>query len=448
MATTPAELLRPLDTFVRRHVGPDDAEVRAMLDVLGLPDLATLIDRTIPASIRMRGQLDIGPERGEHELLEQLAAKAAKNQVLRSFIGLGYHGCIVPGVVERNVLQNPGWYTAYTPYQPEISQGRLEALLNYQTMVADLTALPLANASLLDEATGAAEAMAMAHRLVPGNRDTFFVAEHCHPQTIAVVQTRAEALGLKVVVGDPASFDFAGAQPFGALLQVPDTQGRIYDATPVIEKVHAAGGLAVVATDLLALTLMRTPGEMGADMAVGCAQRFGVPMGYGGPHAAFLACKEEHRRQLPGRVIGVSKDAAGHMALRMAMQTREQHIRREKATSNICTAQVLLAVMASMYAVYHGPDGLKRIATRVHGATKLLAAALVELGHRVPNDAYFDTLTVELGKGDADAVLAAAVARGINLRKVDAKRVGVALDETVSEQDLRDIVAAFGGTSV
>jgi glycine dehydrogenase len=446
MATTPSEFLRPLDTFVRRHVGPDDAEILAMLDTLGLPSLEALVDRTIPASIRMRGELDIGPERGEHELLASLAVKAAKNQVLRSFIGLGYHGCIVPGVIERNVLQNPGWYTAYTPYQPEISQGRLEALLNFQTLVGDLTALPLSNASLLDEATAAAEAMAMAHRLVGGDKRSFFVADDCHPQTIAVVQTRAEALGLDIVLGDPSSFDFAAAAPFGALLQCPDTFGRIRDVGPVIERIHAAGGLAVVATDLLALTLMRPPGELGADMAIGCSQRFGVPMGYGGPHAAFLACREEHRRQLPGRVIGVSKDAAGHMALRMAMQTREQHIRREKATSNICTAQVLLAVMASMYAVYHGPQGLKHIATRVHGATRLLAAALGELGHMVPGDAYFDTLTVGLGNRSADEVLAAALARGINLRKIDGGRVAVALDETVTESDLREIVAAFGGT--
>ncbi len=448
MATTPSELLRPLDTFVRRHVGPDDADVRAMLDTLGLADLGALIDRTIPAAIRMRGELDIGPERGEHELLAQLAGKAAKNQVLRTFIGLGYHGCIVPGVVERNVLQNPGWYTAYTPYQPEISQGRLEALLNYQTLIGDLTALPLANASLLDEATAAAEAMAMAHRLVAGDRDTFFVADDCHPQTIAVVQTRAEALGLTIVLGDPATFDFAAAAPFGALVQVPDTYGRIGDVGAVIERVHAAGGLAVVATDLLALTLMRPPGELGADMAVGSAQRFGVPMGYGGPHAAFLACKKEHQRQLPGRVIGVSKDAAGHMALRMAMQTREQHIRREKATSNICTAQVLLAVMASMYAVYHGPQGLRRIGERVHGATRLLAAALAELGHRVPTGAYFDTITVELGRGRSAPIVAEALARGINLRDVDGNKVAIALDETVTEQDLRDIVAAFGGTNL
>ena len=450
MVSTPSEFLSPTDTFVRRHIGPDETETAAMLQRLGLPDLAALVDRTVPASIRMAGSLDIGPPRGEHELLAALAHKAGRNQVLRSFIGTGYYGCIVPGVVERNVLQNPGWYTAYTPYQAEIAQGRLEALLNFQTAVADLTGLPLANASLLDEATAAAEAMAMAHRLVGGDRTAFFVAADCHPQTIAVLHTRAEALELRIVVGDPLTHDFAAEKLFGALLQYPDTFGRVVDPSPAVARIHAAGGLAVIATDLLALTLLRPPGECGADIAIGSAQRFGVPMGFGGPHAAFLATREEHRRQLPGRLIGVSRDAAGHPALRMSMQTREQHIRREKATSNICTAQVLLAVMASMYAVYHGPDGLRRIATRVHGAARLLAAALQGMGHDVGSAEFFDTITVKPSASGRSAaeVVAAAVSRGINLRPIDDRAVGIALDETVTEADLRAIVEAFGGAGV
>ncbi len=444
MAATPSEFLRPTDTFVRRHLGPDDAEMHAMLQTLGLPDLATLVDRTIPASIRLAGSLDIGPPRGEHELLAALAERAGRNTVLRSFLGLGYHGCIVPGVIERNILQNPGWYTAYTPYQAEIAQGRLEALLNFQTAVSDLTAMPLANASLLDEATAAAEAMAMAHRLIGESRHTFFVAANCHPQTIAVLHTRAEALGLEIVIGDPETHDLAALRPFGALLQYPDTDGRIRDLAPVVDRIHAAGGLAVVATDLLALTLLRPPGEFGVDIAIGSAQRFGVPMGFGGPHAAFLATRDEHRRQLPGRLIGVSRDAAGKQALRMSMQTREQHIRREKATSNICTAQVLLAVMASMYAVYHGPDGLRRIAARVHGAARLLAASLAAHGHGVGDGEFFDTITVRPAGGKAADVVAAALGRGINLRRVDDATVAIALDETVTEADLRAILGAFG----
>ncbi|MBK8238175.1 MAG: aminomethyl-transferring glycine dehydrogenase [Deltaproteobacteria bacterium] len=448
MPSTPSELLRPTDGFLHRHIDVTDADLRAMLDAVGVADLEALVERTVPASIRMKGGLDVGPARGEQETLAMLATRARKNQVVRSFLGLGYHGVLVPGVIERNILQNPGWYTAYTPYQAEIAQGRLEALLNFQTVVADLTGLPLANASLLDEATAAAEAMAMAHRLVPGDRTVFFVAERVHPQTLAVVRARAEAIGLRVEVGDPATADLAALAPFGALLQYPDTDGVASPLADVVTRIHDAGALAVVATDLLALTLLQPPGEVGVDIAVGSAQRFGVPMGFGGPHAAFMATKDEHKRQIPGRVIGVSKDAAGHMALRMSMQTREQHIRREKATSNICTAQVLLAIMASMYAVYHGPDGLTKIATRVHGATKLLAGALAKLGHRVPPGAFFDTIVVGTrDPGGADAVVAAALDRGINVRKVDGDRVAVALDETVTEADLRALVQAFGGVA-
>ncbi len=439
------EILRPLDTFVRRHLGPSDTQVAEMLATLGLPDTDALVARTIPPSIRMAGPLDLGPGRGEAELLDELRLKVGKNRVLRSFLGLGYHACFVPGVIERNILCNPGWYTAYTPYQAEIAQGRLEALLNFQTMVADLTALPLANASLLDEGTAAAEAMAMCHRLVPGDRDVFVVDEACHPQTIAVLQTRAAALGLRIIVASTEDFDFSAVAPFGALLQVPDTYGNIFDAEPTVAKLHAAGGLAVIATDLLALTMIRPPGEYGADVAIGSAQRFGVPMGFGGPHAAFLATKDEHRRQIPGRVIGVSRDSAGRSALRMAMQTREQHVRREKATSNICTAQVLLAVMSGMYAVYHGPAGLRAIAERTHAAAVMLAQAAAELGHVPPRGAFFDTITIELAGVSADEVVARAETAGINLRRIDSRRVGVAFDETVTETDLRRVIAALGG---
>jgi glycine dehydrogenase len=443
-------LLSPTDTFVHRHIGPSDAEIEPMLAALGLPTLDALADAVIPADIRLQGSLDIGPARGEAELLASLRETMGRNRRRRSFLGMGYHGCLVPAVISRNVLESPGWYTAYTPYQPEISQGRLEALLNFQTMMADLSGLPLCNASLLDEATAAAEAMALCHRVTKGKRNVFFVADGCHPQTIAVLRTRAEALGLEVRVGDAATFDFGAEPPFGALLQYPDTEGRIVDIAPVIERIHAAGAQAVVATDPLALTLLRPPGELGADVVVGSAQRLGVPMGFGGPHAAFMVTREEHQRQLPGRVIGVSRDAQGHMALRMAMQTREQHIRREKATSNICTAQVLLAVMASMYGVYHGPEGLRRIARRVHVAAGVLATVLRDAGHEVGRDAFFDTIVVRHGGSglDADAVVAAAEAAGFNLRRLDERRVAIALDETVTTTDLRGLLTVFGAPHV
>ncbi|MCX4243173.1 aminomethyl-transferring glycine dehydrogenase [Paraliomyxa miuraensis] len=439
MATS---LLSPTDTFIARHIGPSDREIEQMLEVLGLPDLPALADAVIPDDIRMQGSLDIGPARGEAELLAALRRTMSRNQVRRSFIGMGYHGCLVPTVIGRNILESPGWYTAYTPYQPEISQGRLEALLNFQTMIADLTGLPLCNASLLDEGTAAAEAMALCHRVSKTKRDVFFVADHCHPQTIAVVRGRAEGLGLTVEVGDPARVELATT--FGVLLQYPDTEGRIVDIAPIIERIHAAGAQAVVATDPLALTLLRPPGELGADVVVGSAQRLGVPMGFGGPHAAFMVTRQEHSRQIPGRVIGVSKDAQGHMALRMAMQTREQHIRREKATSNICTAQVLLAVMASMYGVYHGPDGLRRIARRVHVAALVLARRLRDAGHEVGDAPFFDTITVAHGSLAASAVIAAAEAAGFNLRELDDRRVAIALDETVTEHDLQGLLRVFG----
>jgi glycine dehydrogenase len=443
---TVRDVLSPLDTFVSRHNGPREEDVQEMLKLLGYGSVAELMDAAIPAGIRTKAALDIGPMRGEHELLGELQQKAGENQRLRSFIGMGYSGCVVPSVILRNILENPGWYTAYTPYQPEIAQGRLEALFVFQTMVADLTALPLANASLLDEATAAAEAMALCHRAGRGKKSAFLVDQACHPQTIAVVQTRADALGIEVHVGDAASFDLASIALFGALLQYPDTEGRIYDLAPLCDRIHDAGGLAVVACDLLALTLLRPPGEFGADVAVGSAQRFGVPMGYGGPHAAFIATKEAYKRQIPGRIIGLSKDAQGKPALRMAMQTREQHIRREKATSNICTAQVLLAIMAGIYGVYHGPDGLRTIARRIHGATRMLAAGLERLGHAVGKEPFFDTLAVSLGTGTADNVLGAALERGINLRRLGDKRVGIALDETVTRSDLEVLLECFAGT--
>lgn len=439
-----AEAELPTVRFVDRHIGPSGAEQAAMLAALGVGSLDALVEEALPEGIRGRVALDLPAPSSESEALARLRVIAERNLRKRSFIGMGYHGCIPPAVIVRNVLENPGWYTAYTPYQAEIAQGRLEALLNFQTMVGDLCGLPLCNASLLDEATAAAEAMGLCHRASRGDNTRFFAAVDTHPQTLAVLETRAEALGLEIVIGDPETFDFAAARVFGALLQVPGTYGAVRDLTTVVERIHAAGALVVMACDLLALTLLRTPGEWGADVAVGSAQRFGVSMGFGGPHAAFLATREAYKRHMPGRVIGLSRDAAGRPALRMAMQTREQHIRREKATSNICTAQVLLAVLASMYGVYHGPDGLRQIAGRVHGATRELAASLVEAGFRLESTAFFDTLCVLVGEGGAARVHDAADALGINLRRIDADRVGVALDETVTVADLEAIVTAFG----
>lgn len=438
--TTP--VVPQLADYSARHIGPRKAEIESMLADLGVGSLEALVAQTIPADIRVKKAMSLPLPRSEATMLERLKSIATKNRVFRSFIGMGYSGCIVPGVIKRNILQNPGWYTAYTPYQAEISQGRLEALLNFQTMVGDLTGMPLCNASLLDEGTAAAEAMAMCHRVGRGKRNTFFVADDCHPQTIAVIQTRADGLGLNVVVGDSAS---VGQQSdlFGALIQYPSTYGQVSDIEGFIAEVHEAGGLAVAAVDLLSLSLLRPPGEMGADVVVGSAQRFGVPMGYGGPHAAFLATRDAYKRHIPGRVVGLSRDRFGAPALRMAMQTREQHIRRERATSNICTAQVLLAVMASMYGVYHGPEGLTAIAERIHQATRHLAAALTRLGVVVKHENFFDTLTLRVD--DADAVVAGALAREINLRRIDERHVGVSLDETVTESDLDSIVAAFGG---
>ncbi len=415
-----------------------------MLETLGYPDLDALIEAVVPAAIRLRRPLELPAARSEEESLAALAALAGKNQLFRSYLGLGYHNCHVPGVIQRNVLENPGWYTAYTPYQPEIAQGRLEALLNFQTMVSDLTALPIANASLLDEGTAAAEAMALTLGAAPHHDDpVYLVDQWCHPQTIAVVTTRAVARGVKVVVGPADEFRF-GPGVAGCLLQYPNTLGIIRDYARVVEQAHAVKGLVTVATDLLALALMQPPGEWGADIAVGNSQRFGVPLGYGGPHAAFLATRDEFKRLMPGRLIGVSKDRDGRPALRMALQTREQHIRREKATSNVCTAQVLLAVMASMYAVYHGPEGIRSIAEQVHGRASRLAAALTALGHTVVSSAFFDTIAVDADAALATRIHAAAKARRINLRAISPSRIGIALDETVTDADLDDLVAVFG----
>jgi len=449
--TSGGAVLDPTDTFVRRHLGSSEGEVRQMLETLGVGSLDELVRETVPESIRRAVPLALAglPDRelGEAELLESLRQIAKKNRIFRSFLGLGYSGTLVPGVIQRNILENPGWYTQYTPYQAEISQGRLEALLNFQTLIEDLTGLPIANASLLDEGTAAAEAMHLCHELADDKRSAFFVAGDCHPQTIAVVQTRAGAVGVEVRVGDPAAVDFSAGDLFGVLVQYPATDGRVVDYGPLVEQAHAANVLVVVAADLLALTLLRSPGDFGADVAVGSAQRFGVPMGYGGPHAAFLATRDEYKRQLPGRVIGVSKDRHGRVAYRMAMQTREQHIRREKATSNICTAQVLLAIMAGMYAVYHGPEGLRAIARRVHALAATLAAGLRRLGFGLPPEPFFDTVRVDLGSRSADELLAAARERGINLRRLNDHAVGVALDEAATSADVEELLAIFAGTS-
>ena len=450
MATTiknATRVLAPAESFVPRHIGPTDEDISAMLATLGFASLDELIEATIPAKIRFRGGLDLPIGRSEAQVLADFRAMAAKNKVFRSFIGMGYADCITPPVIQRNVLENPAWYTAYTPYQAEIAQWRLEALLNFQTMVIDLTGLEIANASLLDEATAAAEAMTMSYGISGrDDREVFLVSDWCHPQTIDVVRTRAAARGITIRVADVTTTDI-GADVFGALLQYPATDGALRDYRTICERAHAQGALVTVAADLLSLTLLTPPGEWGADVVVGNTQRFGVPLGYGGPHAAYFATRDEYKRQIPGRIIGVSRDVDGMPALRMALQTREQHIRREKATSNVCTAQVLLAVAASMYAVWHGPQGLRRIASRIHQYAAVLAEGLKRLGHGITHEDYFDTIRVEVhgGAGGARGVVERAAARGINLRYVDESSVCVALDETVSEQDLRALLEIFTG---
>src|SRR6185436_779897 len=382
--------LPPTDDFAHRHLGPSPHDIERMLQTMGVASLDALIAEVVPSQIRTKSSLGVGPARSERDALEELREMAQENEVWRSYLGLGYSGTITPPVILRNILENPSWYTAYTPYQAEISQGRLEALLLYQTMVEDLTGLEIANASMLDEATAAAEAMTMSHRLANDARHTYFVDARVHPHTIAVMQTRAEPLDIQIVVGDADTFAFDD-KVFGALVQYPDTDGRIREYKAFCDAGHAHKALVAVATDLLALVLLPSPGSFGADIAIGNSQRFGVPMGYGGPHAAFMATRAVDKRQIPGRIIGVSVDVHGNPAYRMALQTREQHIRREKATSNICTAQVLLAVCAGMYAVWHGPDGLRRIARRVHGLAAALAAGLTKAGHTVETDRFFDT---------------------------------------------------------
>ena len=430
--------------FQQRHIGPTEVEVNQMLKSLGESSLESLTDRVLPDSIRMDGELALPNGVSEYEAIAELKQIASHNQVWRSFIGMGYSNCITPPVIQRNILENPGWYTQYTPYQAEIAQGRLEALLNFQTAIADLTGLELANASLLDEATAAAEAMTMSLH-VAGKKapKAYFVADDCHPQTIAVLQTRAEPLGIEVIVGDRQTANFDQTPVFGALLQYPSTDGAVFDYSDFVERVHAIRGLVTVAADPLALTLLKPPAEFGADIAVGSTQRFGVPLGYGGPHAAYYATTSKYARQIPGRIVGVSQDTSGQPALRLALQTREQHIRRDKATSNICTAQVLLAVMASMYAVYHGPKGLQQIARRIHSLATLFAAGVTQLGYKVGTSEFFDTVRVELGDTSARDIVAAAATKQINLRVLSDRAVCIAFDETTSIDDLTDLLDIF-----
>ena len=433
-----------LDTFARRHIGLQPDDIAAMLKPLGYASVESLVDDVIPARIRLGRALDLPAPKGEREALEALGAIMGQNKVFRSFIGQGYYDTITPPVIQRNILENPGWYTAYTPYQAEIAQGRMEALLNFQTMVADLTGLDIANASLLDEATAAAEAMTLLHSVrVNSAAASFFVSSACHPQTIDVVRTRAASQGINVIVDTADEFN-PDSTYFGALLQYPDTDGAAIDFTRLIQSVHQVGGKVAMATDLLALTLLKPPGEFGADVALGSAQRFGVPLGYGGPHAAFFATKDELKRLLPGRLIGVSHDAQGRPALRLALQTREQHIRRDKATSNICTAQVLLAVMASMYAVYHGPHGLRQIAERIRQMTATLAAVLEDLGYGLSPHPFFDTLRIDISaKWTVYEVSDEALARNINVRVIDSKTIGLSLDETTTTADLHALIEVF-----
>jgi glycine dehydrogenase len=434
--------IEPATTFVRRHIGPSPRDISAMLETVGASSLGALMAETLPSSIRQKARLDLGAALSETEALAHMRELASKNQVFTSLIGQGYSGTILPAVIQRNILENPAWYTAYTPYQPEISQGRLEALFNFQTMICDLTGLDVANASLLDEATAAAEAMALAERASQTKTMSFFVDAEVHPQTLAVLRTRAEPLGWNLIVGDPLT-DLDRTDVFGGLLQYPGTSGAVRDLRPAIAALHAKGALAIVAADLLGLTLLSSPGELGADIAIGSAQRFGIPIGYGGPHAAYMAVREPLKRSLPGRIVGLSIDSRGQPAYRLALQTREQHIRREKATSNICTAQVLLAIIASMYAVYHGPEGLTHIARTVHRRTAVLAAGLRRLGFAPRSGAFFDTVTVNVGTTQAEIVARARDAK-INLR-IDQGTLGIALDETTTPAIVEAAWRAFGG---
>ena len=462
-----APLNEQFDSFARRHIGPDAEAITQMLEAVGFENLDALIDATVPKNIRLNHALNLPAAKSESEALAELRAISKRNKVARSYIGAGYSDCVTPPVIQRNILENPGWYTAYTPYQAEIAQGRLEALVNFQTMITDLTALDIANASMLDEATSAAEAMALCAAVAgvgdPGRAErSFFVSEDCHPQTIEVVRTRAKPLGIRVIVGDHRTFDFKVAHAsglrseeskpeacstsvFGVLLQYPASDGAIYDYASFIEEAHKNGALAIVAADILALTLLKPPGEFGADVAIGSTQRFGVPLGFGGPHAAYFATRDQYKRHMPGRLVGVSHDAAGKPGYRLALQTREQHIRRDKATSNICTAQVLLAVIASMYAVYHGPRGLREIAARVHRRASRLATGLRKVGYEVAHEEFFDTIRIELSDASAKAVLQRAESAGCNLRLLEENAVGISLDETTNETDLETLLSIFRG---
>ncbi|WP_299350753.1 aminomethyl-transferring glycine dehydrogenase [uncultured Shimia sp.] len=442
MPFKPTEYL-PYDFANRRHIGPSPEEMEGMLDVVGAPDLDALIEDTVPESIRQAEALDFGKPMSERELLHYMRVTGAKNKVLTSLIGQGYHGTVTPPAIQRNIMENPAWYTAYTPYQPEISQGRLEALLNFQTMISDLTGLEIANASLLDESTACAEAMTMAERVSKSKSKAFFVDRDCHPQNIEVIQTRAKPLGIEVIVGNPDKMDASAV--FGALFQYPGTYGHVRDYTDHIAALHEHKAIGIVSADPLSLTLLKEPGAMGADIAVGSTQRFGVPIGYGGPHAAYMATKDAYKRNMPGRIVGVSIDARGNKAYRLSLQTREQHIRREKATSNVCTAQALLAVMASMYAVFHGPKGLKAIAQRIHRKTVRLANGLEANGFKVDPKVFFDTITVDVGPLQ-EAVIKSAVDEGINLRRVGERRVGITLDEATRPRIIEKVWRAFGIT--
>ncbi|OWU78989.1 aminomethyl-transferring glycine dehydrogenase [Phaeobacter sp. 22II1-1F12B] len=440
MAYEPIDYL-PYDFANRRHIGPSPTEMSDMLETLGVASLEQLIDETVPKAIRQEKPLDFGKPKSERELLHHMRQTAKKNKVMTSLIGQGYHGTVTPPAIQRNILENPAWYTAYTPYQPEISQGRLEALLNFQTMVSDLTGLEIANASLLDEATACAEAMTMAQRVAKSKSKAFFVDENCHPQNIAVIQTRAAPLGIEVILGAPEDMDATAV--FGAIFQYPGTYGDLQDFSAPIAALHEANAIAIMSADILALTLLKEPGAMGADIAVGNTQRFGVPLGYGGPHAAYMATKQQYARNMPGRLVGVSVDSHGNRAYRLSLQTREQHIRREKATSNVCTAQALLAVMAGFYAVFHGPEGLRAIAQRVHRKTVRMARGLEEAGFSVEPKTYFDTITVDVGLLQR-GVLQAAEREGVNLRRVGKTRVGITLDECTRPATIEKVWRAFG----
>jgi len=430
--------------FIHRHIGPSEADKAVMLEALGVGSIEALIEKVVPRGILSTAPLALGESRTEPRVLSDLHAIAAQNKFYKSMIGMGYYNCYMPTVILRNILENPAWYTSYTPYQPEISQGRLEAILNFQTMVMELTGLEIANSSLLDEATAAAEAMTFCQKMSKSRSKTFFVSRDCHPQTVQVLHTRAQPVGIDIIVGDHRE-DLDGLEIFGVLLQYPASNGEIHDYTSTVAKAHDQKALVVVAADLLSLTLLTPPGEFGADVAVGTTQRFGIPLGYGGPHAAYLATREAYKRAMPGRLVGVSVDSHGSKAYRLALQTREQHIRREKATSNICTAQALLAIMAGMYAIYHGPDGLQTIARRVHRLTAILAAGLKQLNFEITNQTFFDTLTVKTGER-TEAIHAAARAGMINLREVDAVTIGISLDETTIREDIETLWGIFGNS--